>query len=231
MKILAVVVYQLFPFPWLLRAQHLLSRPCADRDTRAAAWTAMSRERLLGLVDEEWDRAKALDEKLFKLTAVLTVAVTAASAVARPLIDSLAGSLLQPWVFGLLLYAIVHLFIGALMGFSGLRPKERAGYGPDFALSVQRRGKSTSHRLAEALKHYEVKNLLRSNEAVTANMAIRNGVMAFALALMLSMFAPTKQPEPKPVVVGVTANFALTDPTVAAINVPDEADAKIADQP
>jgi hypothetical protein len=44
--------------------------------------------------------------------------------------------------------------------------------------------------LADALMHFEITNLLRANEASAANATIRNGVVAFALAMILSLFLP-----------------------------------------
>ena len=143
----------------------------------------------------EWDRAKDLDEKLFKVTTALSVAVTAAGVASKTVLDTLSTGPVKVGITAVLLYSIGSLFAGVLMGFAGLRPKERAGYGPDFALQIRHDNQAAAEAIADALMHFEVNNLVRSNEATAANMAIRNGVIAFALAMTCSLFIPSQKVE------------------------------------
>lgn len=195
LSLLGDLFHQLVPFPRLLWAQWKIIKTAEEPQLRSARWLDLGRDKLLALLDLEWERAQALEDKLFRLTTTLAVAVTAGGVVAKSLIESLVGWPARWVVFSLLVYAILLLFVGAVMGFSGLRPKPRPGYGPDFALKVQGRGVGAKRAAADALADFEVKNLLRSNEASAANLAIRNGVLAFGAALLLSLFAP---PKPNP---------------------------------
>jgi len=185
---------EIVPFPrWLLTNQVVAKRlKVKEVDPRQTHWAGLGRDKLVALLVDEWDRAKLLDDKLFKQTAVLSVAVTAAGVASRSVLDAMPAGVVKIFVFGVILYAILSLFGGVLIGFSGVRPKERAGYGPDFALLIRHDNKASASLLADALMHFEITNLLRANEASAANATIRNGVVAFALAMILSLFLPAK---------------------------------------
>ena len=77
MTILSTFLNELFPFARLLLVNRRVAARLADEtpDPRQARWAGLGREKLLALLAEEWDRAKALDEKLFKQTAALSLAV------------------------------------------------------------------------------------------------------------------------------------------------------------
>lgn len=184
--------YQILPFPRLLAANRTVRANGDKVDQRQLAWASLGREALLPILAEEWDRAKFIDEKLFKLTTALSLAVAAVGVASKAVLDALPAGPLKAGVIAVLLYAIVSLFVGTLMGFSGLRPKPRAGYGPDFALQIRHDDQQAAERIADALKDFEIKNIIRANEATAANMAIRNGVVAFALAMTFSLFLPPK---------------------------------------
>ncbi|WCK21762.1 hypothetical protein [Agrobacterium tumefaciens] len=192
---LAEAWYQVFPFPRLIAFNRRVRGNSDKVEERQLAWVSLGRQALLPILAEEWDRAKSIDEKLFKLTTALSLAVAAVGVASKAVLDALPVGPLKVGVTVVLLYAIVSLFAGTLMGFSGLRPKPRVGYGPDFALQIRHDNKRSAERIADALKDFEIKNIIRANEASAANMAIRNGVIAFALAMTFSLFLPPK-PEP-----------------------------------
>ncbi|WP_312806249.1 hypothetical protein [Agrobacterium cavarae] len=192
---LAEAWYQIFPFPRLIAFNRTVRGNRDKVDERQLAWASLGRQALLPILAEEWDRAKFIDEKLFKLTTALSLAVAAVGVASKAVLDALPAGPLKVGVTVVLLYAVVSLFVGTLMGFSGLRPKPRVGYGPDFAVQIRHDNKYAAERIADALKDFETKNIIRSNEASAANMAIRNGVIAFALAMTFSLFLPPK-PEP-----------------------------------
>jgi hypothetical protein len=130
MTILSTFLNELFPFARLLLVNRRVAARLADEtpDPRQARWAGLGREKLLALLAEEWDRAKALDEKLFKQTAALSLAVTAAGVASKGVLDALPSGALKATVLSIILYAILSLFGGVLIGFSGVRPKARAGY-------------------------------------------------------------------------------------------------------
>jgi len=197
-SVLTEAGYQLFPFPRLLKFNRIVRATRNVPDEREAKWAALGRDKLLPILADEWERAKLIDDKLFKLTTALSLAVAAVGVASKAVLDVLPQGLVKTAVMGVLLYAILCLFAGTLMGFSGLRPKPRAGYGPDFALQIRHENKSAAAHIADALMDFEKANILRANEASAANMAIRNGVIAFAMAMTFSLFLPPKTVATKP---------------------------------
>lgn len=164
---------------------------------RLAQWRSLPLETLRSVISDEWERAKALDEKLVKTTAALSISGAIGGAAARPLLDGLASSPAKSVVFACLLFAIISLFSGVVMGFAGLRPKARGGIGPDFAVKTLKDDAAARTSCVEALAGFEVSNMRRANEASGANTAIRNGILAFVLATLIGLFAP-RAPPPAP---------------------------------
>ncbi len=146
-------------------------------------------------VESEWTRAKELDEKLSKLTAALSIALTVGGAVAKTIIDGLAISPIKIAVLVLLFLSMTCFLYGAMIGFRGLRPKPRFGYGAQFMNEVAAGGEGARKSLNEAAAGFEVVNLVRANEASAAIDLIRNGIILFALATALSFAAPTATPK------------------------------------
>lgn len=220
MSFLSGLWYELFPLPHLLAANCRVRRGPDQPDGREAKWVTLGRETLLPLLSDEWERAKQLDEKLFKVTTALSIAVAAVGVASKAVLDALPSGPVKVSVLVVLLYAIGSLFAGTVMGFSGLRPKPRAGYGPDFALQIRHDNKRAAEAIAGALAHFEVNNILRSNEAMAANTAIRNGVIAFALAMTFSLFIPVRQPtSPAPPAEQISITIGATPaPSPTAVN-------------
>jgi len=147
-------------------------------------------------IESEWTRAKELDDKLSKLTAALSVALTVGGAVAKSIADGLAASDIKIAVLSLLLLSMVFFLYGAIIGFRGLRPKPRFGYGAKFMNEVAVGGESARRSQNEAAAGFEVVNMIRANEASAAIDLIRNGIILFAIATALSFVAPAKSSHP-----------------------------------
>lgn len=184
---------------------------------RQQSWRRMTREQMLEVIGAEWERAKSLDDKLTKTTAALSISSAIGGAAARPLLDGLATSPMKVVVFVFLLFAIVSVFSGVIMGFAGLRPKARGGIGPDFATATRTDSAAAKDACVHALAGFEVSNMRRSNEASGANAAIRNGIMAFVLATLLGLFAPRAAPPipPQPPSVSASSSVRLVLPPSA----------------
>ncbi|NOT87339.1 MAG: hypothetical protein HOP03_04065 [Lysobacter sp.] len=163
---------------------------------RVARWQKLSPEVLLKAISDEWDRAKSLDDKLTKTTAALSIAAAVGGSASRPLLDGLANSPMKTVVLICVLFSILSLFSGIIMGFAGLRPKPRGGIGPDFAVMMQDGGEASIRACVDALSGFEVSNARRANEAAGANAAIRNGILSFVFATLLAIFAPREAGKP-----------------------------------
>lgn len=89
----------------------------------------------------------------------------------------------------LFLVAAAFLFFGAILGFNGLRPKPRWGYGAQFLRIMAAGGTEARKACIDAATNFQRDNLLRSNEAYAAIASIKNGVIFFALAVIASLLA------------------------------------------
>ena len=151
---------------------------------------ALNTDQLTKYLETEWTRAKELDEKLNKLTATLSAAVTVGGVVSKAIFDGLAATSAKTAI-AVLLFASMGMFLfGALIGFSGLRPKPRYGYGAGYLRIIARGGDEATKEMMGAASGFQIMNIIRSNEASTAIGLIRNGVVAFTFAIAASFFAP-----------------------------------------
>ncbi len=151
---------------------------------------ALNTDQLAKYFETEWTRAKELDEKLNKLTAALSVAVTVGGVVSKTIFDGLAATPAKTAVAVLLFVSMGMFLFGAMIGFSGLRPKPRYGYGAAYLRIIAQGGDDAVNESMKAASGFQIMNTIRSNEASTAIGLIRNGVVVFTLAIAISFFAP-----------------------------------------
>ncbi|CBS88382.1 hypothetical protein [Azospirillum lipoferum] len=151
---------------------------------------ALDTSQLEKYLETEWTRAKELDEKLNKLTAALSVAVTVGGVVSKTIFDGLAATPAKTAIAVLLFVSMGMFLFGAMIGFSGLRPKPRFGYGAGYLRVIAKGGDEAADEIVKAASGFQIMNTIRSNEASTAIGLIRNGVVVFTLAIAASFFAP-----------------------------------------
>lgn len=150
---------------------------------------ALSNDDLTKLIEAEWTRGKELDDKLQKLTAALSVSVTVGGLVGSTMLQDLIASGWKIAAAVLFLLAAVLLLTGVLIGFNGLRPKPRYGYGAGYLSIIAAGGDTARKEMIAAARSFERDNLLRANEAVAAIVSIRNGVLVFASAMLVGLVA------------------------------------------
>jgi hypothetical protein len=153
---------------------------------------SLSEDDIKKYIESEWSRAKELDDKLSKLTAALSVALTVSGVVSKSIVDGLASSPFKWSVLVLLFLSMAFFLYGAIIGFRGLRPKPRFGYGAKFINTVAAGGEEARKTMNEAAAGFEVVNMIRANEASAAIDLIRNGIVLFAIAMALSFVVPAK---------------------------------------
>jgi hypothetical protein len=144
---------------------------------------------LEALVESEAARAKELDEKLQKVTASLSVAVAVGGLVGQTLLQDLVASTTKMAAAFIFLVAAAYFATGVLVGFGGLRGKERYGYGAAYRRIRAAGGDPARQQLEAAVAWAQRDNIIRSNEATAAAMSIRNGIVAFAIALLIGTWA------------------------------------------
>lgn len=179
-------------------ANRKLNAQLAEMDTHPAFEDIrkLDTENLKALAAAEWQRSKDLDDKLSKLTAVLSVALTISGVVTKMVADGLSSSLLGTLTMLLMFLAMVFFFVGALVGFGGLRPKPKFGYGGTYLRILAEGGDRADAELKGVASSFQVANAIRANFGSAAIDLIRNGIIAFALGIALSAFAPAPSPAP-----------------------------------
>lgn len=174
----------------------IANRRVAKSDVNTENIEALSDDDLQDLIRSEWIRAKELDEKLHKMTTVLSVAVAIGGLVSTTMLQNISGSTAKYVAIGLYLAATSLLVIGIALGFNGLLPKKRYGYGAAYMRNVAAGGETARQVMIEAAREFERDNLIRSNETTAAVVSIRNGVLVFALGIAVNLYAlATAEPD------------------------------------
>jgi hypothetical protein len=174
----------------------LVNRRLRGASSSDADVAALSDDDVLAFLAADGARAKELDEKLQKLTAVLSVAVTVGGLVGQTLLGGVTASWLKTAIAITFLVAELYLVVGVVVGFDGLRPRPRYGYGPAFLRLMAAGGKAKQDELVRAANGSLRDNMIRANQASAAATAIRNGVLVFAFAVVLGLWAAGRSPSP-----------------------------------
>lgn len=174
----------------------LVNRRLRGASSSDADVAALSDDDVLAFLAADGARAKELDEKLQKLTAVLSVAVTVGGLVGQTLLGGVTASWLKTAIAITFLVAELYLVVGVVVGFDGLRPRPRYGYGPGFLRLMAAGGKAKQDELVRAANGSLRDNMIRANQASAAATAIRNGVLVFAFAVVLGLWAAGRSPSP-----------------------------------
>lgn len=188
-------IWSILAMPFLLPLTNRQLRKQLDRWEIDAAFDdihALNEQDLKSYVESEWIRAKDIDEKLAKLTVTLSLAVTVGGAIAKTIVDGLQESVARTATISLLCFSMGYFLYGAWIGFQGLRPKPRFGYGARYLRSLARGGDEATNSMRYAACGFQVMNLVRSNEASAAIDLIRNGILFYAAAIMISFLVPTE---------------------------------------
>lgn len=175
-----------------------INRIVAGKEIDDSDFQALTHTTLRGLLEAEQIRAKEIDDKLQKLTAALSVSVTIGGLVGTTMLQNLSVLWAKYVAGGLFLVATIYLLIGALIGFSGLIPKPRYGHGAAFLRISKGRSANAKKELVAAGAAFQRDNLIRTNQAFAATASIRNGVVAFAIGLLVAMFAWATSQQLKP---------------------------------
>lgn len=140
-----------------------------------ADYKKLSPEQLTRRLDDEHQRASAMDEKTFKMTLSLSIGLTILGFTTAFLTKSeLDGMvlivLLIPVVLGLF-----YLLVASYMALGALRTLPKYGYGTEFILKKSQGSTQEVEILADALARQECMNIIRHLRNETAYQALRNG--------------------------------------------------------
>ena len=154
-----------------------------------ADYEKLSPEQLTRRLDDEHQRASAIDEKTFKMTLSLSVGLTiiglTTAFLTKPEFDGAILIVLHlPVVLGLF-----YLLVAVYMALGALRTLPKYGYGTEFVLMKLQENTRKAKILADALARQECINTIRLLRNETAYQALRNGF--YLLSTWILIFVVT----------------------------------------
>ena len=180
-----------FPFIfWLVRSRRLLGR-CKKENIlkcdKFANYTKLSVEQLKDRINEERERASAMDEKTFKLTLSLSVALTVLGSMGALVSRVLFSATVEVVLTGLFGVGLFYVLAAGLTAAGALRTQKSYAYGTQFLLRLEQENDARVV-LADALARQETMNVVRHLRNETAYQSLRNGLaMLFTGILIFSM--------------------------------------------
>lgn len=190
---LSRVAEELFPFfICRMRSARLQRKIFADdlvnSTSRYITWIGLSCETLDKLLEREQQRAKAIEDKTAKLTAIFAVALTIGTTFSATLAANFGGALKTWWGLALVL-ACLYIFLGGWISLDGMANRAIFGYGPDWELAVKK-SKAPKALRVDALARWEVSNTRLALLNTAAIQCVRNGFLLFFIGTMLALSQP-----------------------------------------
>ena len=185
-----------FPFIYCVVRSRRLRRRCEKKDilkcSEFADFPKLSVEQLKDRVDEERGRATAMDEKTFKLTLSLSVALTVLGSmwalVSRELFSATVEVVLTI-LFGVGLF---YVLAAGLTAVGALRTERSYGYGTQFLLRLEQENDARVV-WAKALARQETMNVVRHLRNETAYQSLRNGLAMLFMGILIFLVTLTVQ--------------------------------------
>ncbi len=193
------IAEELFPFAHYLVRQKRLRRQSESEDIlneqQFAGYSALSAQQLTQRLDEERQRASAMDEKTFKLTLSLSVGLTVLGSTAAFLVKAVSSAAVQTTLTIIIGLGLFYVLAAGFVALGALRTFPSYGYGTQFLLQQQGNAQNV---LADALARQETMNNIRHLRNETAYQALRNGlfllfvgILIFAAMLAYQSFCPS----------------------------------------
>jgi hypothetical protein len=183
------IAEELFPFAHYLARQRRLRRRAESQNIlnleQFAGYDTLFAQQLTQRLDEERQRASAMDEKTFKLTLSLSVGLTVLGSTAALLLDAVSSPPTQTILTILIGLGLFYVLAAGFVALGALRTHPSYGYGTHFLLQ---QGTDQS-ALAAALARQETMNLVRHLRNETSYQALRNGLSLLFGAILI--FAAT----------------------------------------
>ena len=144
-------------------------------------YNQLSDDELTKRLSEERDRAKAMDEKTFKMTLALTVGLTVLGTTATAIVQGIPFVSLRPFVGIFTWIAVMYSLAGGFVALGALRTLPSFGYGTMFTLEAKR----DRIKIPEALVAQELMNIVRHLRNEAAYQCLRNGILCLFMAVIL----------------------------------------------
>jgi hypothetical protein len=136
---------------------------------------------------EESERAKLLDDKTAKMTLAFTLALGVLGAAAT-LAKNLGSSSAMNYIQAGIVISTGYILIGGWLALAGYRTLPRFGYGTMFRVDIMK-ALDPKESYVDGLLRQETANTIRQIRNEAAYQCLRNGFVAFAVVLVVYVFA------------------------------------------
>lgn len=181
-----VTIEELFPYPfyWVRKREQLKrigSQSLGAANGPKADYHKLSEKELTDRISEERERAKAMDDKTFKMTLSLTLGMTVLGSTASLLVRNVPFVSIQVAIAILAALSIFYSLSAGLIALGALKTLPSYGYGTEFLLEA----KEDKAVIVESLASQEGMNLIRHLRNECTYQSLRNGFLCLFLALGL----------------------------------------------
>ena len=184
---------EVFPFdPYRRNVKRLKKRRDRKDILRKDGYTEfeiLSVDQLEQRLDEERQRAVALDEKTFKLTLSFTLGLTILGSTAAFVAKGVSSNAVEA-VIGI---GILFVLGAGGVALTALQTAPSYGYGTHFLLHLQKQG-NKQRVLADALARQETMNQIRQLRNEVSFQALRNGLVLVFAGIVLFFVAAVYEP-------------------------------------
>ena len=177
---------EIFPFPFYLARKRKKLREAAaqnvlDRDT-FAGYDGLSADQLTRRLEEERNRATAMDEKTFKMTLSLSIGMTVLGSIAAFLVKEIPYPTAQVALTVMIGISLIYILSAGFIAVGALKTLPSYGYGTrPLLLDDEKRQKA----LASDLAKQEIMNIIRHLRNETAYQALRNGLLLLFMSVAI----------------------------------------------
>ena len=179
------ILEEICPYPFYICRGAKLRRRASSvgvlTDPNLAKYQSLSSDDLRERLGEEHFRARAMDEKTFKLTLSFSIGLSILGLTTSSLVNTVSCALVQTALILILGAGTLNVLAAAFLALGALRTLPTYGYGTAFLLKARARADRERVLLADALLRQETMNQVRHLRNEAAYQGLRNGVvMVFA---------------------------------------------------
>ena len=180
------VITEIFPYVIYNKLKKKMSRLEGNdeilKKPEYSRFIELDTDKLCKRLDDEDQRASAINEKTYKMALTLSVAMTIIGYSLTEVSDKIQHPVVEFIFFGLIVIGIFYSLVSAVIALGALRTEPYYGNTTQLLLepNVERQ-----RLLADCLARTEVRNLRRQHRNEATYMGLRNGNVLFLTALVL----------------------------------------------
>ncbi|MGB8274288.1 MAG: hypothetical protein WCF16_03350 [Alphaproteobacteria bacterium] len=180
------IIEKLFPFGHYLVRSRRQRRHCTSKNILSeqefARYSTLAVDQLTRRLEDERQRASAMDEKTFKLTLSLSVGLTVLGSTVALLVNGVSSPTVQIALIIMIGLGLFYVLAAGFVAVGALRTLPSYGYGTRFLLD---QSVDPPQILADALARQETMNVVRHLRNEAAYQAMRNGLLFLFAGIMV----------------------------------------------